>query len=152
VKRGNVLKVFIAPLNSSGVRKEQERIVLKKDYGIKSDKFANGDLEKVVMIVGTKPYEMAKENGIDLPTAALGENILLDFDPHTLNIGDRLQIGSAVVEITQNCTLCKHLTKYSPKLPKLILKHRGVYCKIIKDGEIRVGDEAILVSKLKESA
>jgi len=147
-----VLKLFIAPLNTSGVRDEQLSLTLKKDFGIEKDKFATKDLEKVVMIVGTKPYEMAEKNGIELPISALGENILLDFDPHTLEVGDRLKIGKAVIEITQSCTLCKHLTKYSPKLPKLILKHRGVYCKILKSGEINLNDEVILIERAKESA
>ena len=142
---GEVVKLYIAPLNTTGVRKEQDRLYLFSG-GIKDDKFANKDLEKSVMIVGKKPYLMAKENGINLPEAALGENILLDFDPHELEIGSYLKIGDAIIKITQSCTLCKHLTKYSPKLPKLILKHRGIYCEVVKDGIIRAKDKVELLN------
>jgi MOSC domain-containing protein YiiM len=150
---GKVLKLFIAPKGTSGVRLEQDNLTLIKDYGVKGDKFAaSKDSNRVVMIVGTKPYQMAKDNAIELPTSALGENILLDFDPHTLNSGDRLKIGTAVIEITKSCTLCKHLTKYSPKLPKLILKHRGVYCRVIESGEINSKDDVFLIDRVRESA
>ena len=138
---GNVLQVYIAPVGTSGVREARESIELKSQYGILDDKFAKKDLEKTVMIVGTKPYIMADDQGIDLPECALGENILLDFDPHELEHGTLLQIGEAQIEITQNCTLCKHLAKYDAILPKLILNHRGIYCKIVKSGRIKAGDK-----------
>jgi len=140
LKLGKVLNLYIAPVGTSGVRESKDSIDLKAGYGIVDDKFANKELEKSVMIVGAKPYDMAKSENIELPDCALGENILLNFDPHTLNIGTKLSIGNAVIEITEHCTLCKHLTKYSKNLPKLIVKHRGVYCKVIKDGIIKNND------------
>jgi len=143
---GKVLSLHTAPVGTSGVREEKDSITLKENYGIEGDKFANKELHKSVMIVGTKPYNMAKEKGIELPNCALGgENILLDFDPHSLLIATKLKIGEAIIEITEKCTLCNHLTKYDKSLPKLIIKHRGVYCKIVKDGIIRKGDSVILI-------
>ncbi len=144
---GKVLQVYIAPEGTSGVRDKKDYIELKSGHGISDDKFAGKDLEKTVMIIGTKPYSMAKEKGIILPECALGENILLDFDPHELEIGSILQIGGATVEITQCCTLCKHLTKYDKTLPKLILNHRGIYCKIVKSGKVKANDEVMLLAK-----
>ena len=148
---GSILNLYIAPEGTKGIREEQNSLNLKKDYGIRGDKFANRELHKSVMIVGTKPYNMAKDKDISLPKAALGENILLDFDPHTLNIGDILQVGTAIIEITEACTLCKHLTKYDSKLPKLIVKHRGIYCKIIKSGSVNRGDSVELLEQKEAS-
>ena len=145
MKLGKVLNLYIAPVGTSGLRKEKESINLKENYGIADDKFANKELEKSVMIVGTKPYNIAKSENIELPNCALGENILLDFDPHTLKIGTKLSIGNAIIEITEQCTLCNHLTKYSKNLPKLIVKHRGVYCKILKDGIIKNNDSVEVI-------
>jgi len=140
LRKGKVLNLYIAPVGTSGIRESKEELELKADYGIINDKFANKVLEKSVMIVGTKPYDMAKSENIELPTCSLGENILLDFDPHTLKFGTKLSIGTAIIEITEHCTLCKHLAKYGKNLPKLIVKHRGVYCKVIKDGIIKNND------------
>jgi MOSC domain-containing protein YiiM len=101
------------------------------------------------MIVGQKPYLLAKEHlNINLPSAALGENILLSFNPHELENGAILEIGSAILQITKICTLCKHLTKYHAKLPKLILKSRGIYCKVLQDGVIKVGSSVKILDRL----
>ncbi len=137
---GKVVKLYIAPEGTSGVRIEKEAIVVQKDFGIKEDKFAGKELERSVMLLGENSYELAKSINVELPEVALGENILLDFDPHSLEPGTLLQIGEALVEITKECTLCKHLTQYSSKLPKLLLGKRGIYCKIIEGGTIKKGD------------
>ena len=144
---GKVLNLYIAPPKTSGVREEKEQIVIKNG-GIVGDKFAK-KIEQSVMIVGQKPYFEAKENlNINLPSAALGENILLSFNPNELKDGSILEIGGVVLQITQACTLCKHLTKYHNKLPKLILKSRGIYCKVLQDGIIKVGDSVKILERL----
>jgi len=137
---GRVKKLYIAPLNTNGIRKGQESIVVQKDFGIEGDKFAGKELDRAIMLIGKNSYELAKEKGITLPEVALGENILLDFDPHSLEPGTLLIVGEALLEITKECTLCKHLTKYSSKLPKLLLGRRGIYCTILKSGTIKQGD------------
>ena len=146
---GKVLQLYIAPVGTSGVRESREFIKLKESYGVISDKFAGNSKksDRSVMIVGTKPYSMAREAGIELPDAALGENILLDFDPHTLEVGSKIELGDAILEITAACTLCNHLTQYHKDLPKLILEHRGVYCKVLKSGIIAKEDS---VTHMKE--
>ncbi len=146
---GNTLNLYIAPVGTSGVREPRDIIELKENFGVIDDKFA-GNLKKInrsVMIVGITPYIMAKEMGIELPEVALGENILLNFDPHTLEIGSQLAIGEAILEITSACTLCSHLTQYHKDLPKLIVKHRGIYCKIIKSGIISKNDTVTLLKE-----
>ncbi len=137
---GKVLYTFSAIKGSSGLPRPQvEKLVLKEGYGIENDKFAGDELHKTVMIIGKKSYDMAKEEGIELQKGSYGENILFDFDPHTLQVGDRLQIADALIEITEKCTLCNHLSVFGAKLPKLIKNHRGLYCKIIKGSEITRG-------------
>ena len=145
---GKALNLYIAPINTSGIRESKETLELKESFGVVDDKFAGNSkkIDRSVMIVGDKPDSMAKDAEIKLPTAALGENILLSFDPHELPISTKLLIGSAIIEITARCTLCSHLTQYHEDLPKLILKHRGIYCKVIKSGIINKNDKVSIVS------
>jgi len=141
---GEVLGTFSAPKGVSGLpRPKVERLILKKGYGIEGDKFAGGKEYKTVMIVGKRPYDMAKELGIELEGGSLGENILFDFDPHEFAIGTIFQIGTAQIQITDSCTLCQHLSIFDKRLPKLVRDNRGLYCKIVSDGEVKVGDRAI---------
>ena len=146
-KLGMVLKTFSAIKGSSGLpRPMVEKLVLRENYGIENDKFAGDELHKTVMIIGLKSYMMAKEKEMVLEFGSYGENVLFDFDPHLFEIGDRLQIGDSVIEITEKCTLCNHLSIFGAKLPKLIKNHRGLYCKIIKSGEIKEGSIVLKVS------
>lgn len=134
---GKVIETFSATKESSGLpRPKVEKLNLIKDYGIENDKFAGKKLDQTVMIVGSKSYEIAKENGIELELGSLGENILLDFDPHDFEVGTNLKIGDTIIEITQNCTVCNHLAVFGENLPMLLKNHRGLYCKIIEGGNI----------------
>ena len=134
---GKVLNTFSATKESSGLpRPTVENLNLIKDYGIENDKFAGKKLEQTVMIVGLKSYEIALQNGIKLEFGSLGENILLDFDPHELNVFDEILIGDSVIQITQICTVCNHLSVFGEELPLLLKNHRGLYCKILKSGII----------------
>lgn len=132
---GKVLNTFSATKESSGSpRPLVFQLNLIKDYGIENDKFAGKKLEQTVMIVGVQSYEIAKNNGINLEFGSLGENILLDFDPHILEVGTKLIIENSIIEITQTCTVCNHLAVFDENLPLLLKGHRGLYCKIIKSG------------------
>lgn len=132
---GKVLDTFSATKESSGLpRPKVKNLNLIKDYGIENDKFAGKKLEQTVMIVGVESYEIAKDKGIDLEFGCLGENILLDFDPHTLKVGTNLIIGDAIIQITQVCTVCNHLAVFDESLPLLLKGHRGLYCRIVDNG------------------
>ncbi len=150
-KLGMVQGTFSASKSCSGLpRPTVEELSLIEGYGIENDKFAGNDLEKTVMIIGHNSYDIAKENGMDLEYGSYGENILFDFDPHQLQIADIIQIGNTQIEVTQKCTICKHLSVFGAKLPKLIKNHRGLYCKIIKGGSITKNDRAYAIKEKNE--
>ncbi len=134
---GKVLDTFSARTKESSMpRPKVESLNLIEDYGIEFDKFAGKNIDQTVMIVGINSYELAKSRDINIVYGTLGENILLDFDPHEYSEGTQFKIGEAIIEMTIVCSICKHLTVFSNQLPKLLKSHRGVYCKIIKSGII----------------
>ena len=138
IELGKVIKTFSATNESSGLpRPIVSKLNLIVDYGIENDKFAGKKLDQTVMIVGLKSYEIAKQNNIDLEIGCLGENILLDFDPHDFEVGKQLFIEDTILEITQICTVCSHLSLFDNNLPTLLKGHRGLYCRIIKSGIIK---------------
>ena len=138
IELGKVLKTFSATNESSGLpRPIVSKLNLIADYGIENDKFAGKKLDQTVMIAGLKSYEIAKQNNIDLEIGCLGENILLDFDPHDFEVGKQLFIEETILEITQICTVCSHLSLFDNNLPTLLKGHRGLYCRIIKNGIIK---------------
>lgn len=133
-----VIEIFSAKKGQSGFpRPIVPKLEIKKGFGILDDKFAGKNEKQAVMIVGLKSYELAKENGFDLEYGSLGENILFDFNPHDLNVGDIITIGDVKLKIELNCTICNHLSVFGKALPKLLKDCRGIYCSIQSSGNVK---------------
>ena len=142
----HLIELFSATKTFQGsVRPRVKHLDLIEGHGIKDDKFAGKNVERSVMIVGNIAYTIAHQNGIELEQGSLGENILLNFDPHELPLGKMLQIGEAKLQITEKCSICTHLSVFDRKLPTLIREHRGIYCKIIQSGVVTKASHVVLL-------
>ena len=135
-KVGKVSSLFCANTNGRNTAGQ----LTFDEKGILEDKHYNKDVERSVLIASLDSYALAKKHGIEVPLGALGENILIDYNPYSLTQGRRLSIGTVVLEISQHCTLCKSFTKVDPKLPKLLKDDRGIFAKVVSSGTIAQGD------------
>ena len=143
---GKVIELFITKDDTKKTRISVASIRVDKD-GIKGDKFYAKDSMRAILLSSQDSYKLSKENAIDLNTGALGENISIDINPYSLVHGDRIKIGNAELEITQNCTLCKGLSTLNSKLPKLLKNDRGIFAKVIEgSSEIHLGDKVEILS------
>ncbi len=140
-KVGNVSSLFYSTVNGSALASE---LPLNKK-GIVKDKHYNKNIERSVLIASLDSYALAKNHGIDVPYGALGENLLIDYNPYHLHAGARFKIANVVLEISQHCTLCKSFTKIDAKLPKLLKDDRGIFAKVIEPGNIKEGDDIYLL-------
>jgi MOSC domain-containing protein YiiM len=140
---GQVLKLFLSQ-TLTPKRIEKEQIELDEN-GVYGDKFHSKDSNRSVLISSLEGYNIAFDHQIAIEYGLLGENILIDYNIHTLEIGTQVKIGEVVLEITQNCTLCKSLTKINNKLPKLLKDDRGVFAKVIQSGVIHKNDKITLL-------
>ena len=140
---GKVLELFIS---KKGYEKRLSKEVLQFDLdGVIEDKFYNKNIQRSVLLATIDSYKLAKENNIYMDYGTLGENILTDFNPYNLDIGTKLSIGEVVFEITQECTICNHLSVIDKGLPKLLKKDRGIFAKVIKMGNVKLNDKIYLV-------
>ena len=140
-KVGNVFSLFYSSVNERMLVNE-----LQLDTkGIVKDKHYNKNIERSVLITSIESYALAKKHGIDAPYGALGENLLINYNPYHLVTGARFRIGNVILEISQHCTLCKSLTKIDAKLPKLLKDDRGIFAKVIALGSIKEGDDIYLL-------
>ncbi|HHD82333.1 MAG TPA: MOSC domain-containing protein [Campylobacterales bacterium] len=135
---GNVLDLFVSKKGEKQ-RFQRDKIELDES-GILEDKFYAKDIMRSVLLTTTQSYQLAASKGINISYGLLGENILIDFNPYALPIGTQMKIGEVLVEITQNCTICNHLSKVDKALPKLLENDRGVFVKVIQPGFIEIGN------------
>ncbi|HHB93650.1 MAG TPA: MOSC domain-containing protein [Campylobacterales bacterium] len=143
---GEVISLFIS--NKELSQREKVNSIELDTNGIINDKFYAKDKNRSVLITSIDSYKMAKDKNIDLEYGLLGENLLIDYNPYSLTPKSQLLIGEVVLEIVQNCTICKSLTKIDNKLPKLLKDDRGVFAKVIKSGLISDGDKIYLKKEL----
>ena len=141
LKVGKILELFYST-NDGRVNASQLAL---DEKGVLEDKYYDKDIQRSVLIASDESYKLASENGIDVPYSALGENILIDYNPYNLKSGARLSIGDLVLEISQNCTLCNSLSKVDKRLPKLLRNDRGIFAKVISNGIINKGDNIYLL-------
>jgi MOSC domain-containing protein YiiM len=140
---GEVLELFISKKDET--QRLSRSVFEVNSNGIIEDKFYAKNLERSILLTSIESYELALKNSIEMSYGALGENILIDYNPYSLAIGSKIKIGEVVVEITQNCTICNHLSSIDKVLPRLLKDDRGVFVKVVKVGFIEKGDKLYLL-------
>jgi len=141
---GKISSLFISK-EGSKIRVEKDTIVLDL-LGITEDKYHNTNIERSILITSLSSYILAKSKQIQMPYGSLGENLLIDYDPYSLVTGRQLKIGTCILEISQNCTMCDHLSSIDERLPELLKDDRGIFAKVLEKGEIKLGDTIYLVN------
>ena len=140
---GKVVELFISK------KKQSERIIqttIEIDIdGVIDDKFYAKDVERAILLTSTSSYDLVSNNNISIEYGALGENILIDYNPYDLVIGSKIRIGKVVIEISQNCTICNHLSSIDKSVPTLLENDRGVFVKVVESGFIEKGDKLYLL-------
>jgi len=140
---GKVSELFIS-LKGSKKRVSKKSISLDT-FGIIQDKYHNTDIQRSILITSLTSYDLAQKHNITMPFGSLGENLFIDYNPYHLSSGTKLEIGTAILEISQNCTMCNHLSKIDKKLPTLLKHDRGIFAKVVQDGEIHYNDNIYLL-------
>lgn len=137
-----VLALFIS-VNDENKRVQKEKLELDVN-GVVEDKFYAKNHNRLILITSIDAYSLAKDSGVELEYGSLGENILIDKNINDLTIGSQFIIGDLVLEITQNCTLCKGLSSIDPKLPDILKQDRGIFAKAVSNGILKIDDGVII--------
>ena len=126
-----------------------ERLNLVGDR--QSDLTVHGGAEKAVYVYPAEHYDFWREKlGIaELPWGAFGENLTTEgLDEATVQIGDRLKIGSASFVVTQPRMPCYKLALRFDRLEmvKWLLEsgRTGFYLAVTQEGELGAGDAIAL--------
>jgi len=114
-------------------------LMLMADLGIDGDAHARPRSSRQVLL-------MAEENcdAFGLSPGEVRENIVTrGLDLQNLPEGTRLEIGATALEITKDCEPCSFIDKLRPGLRAQMERRRGMLARVLKGGEIRVGDEIV---------
>ncbi len=117
--------------------------------GLKGDTISvkknQGGPDQAVYIFGTPDYEWwSDELGEDLRPGTFGENLTVSgLESSAVCIGDRFEVGSAVLEVTAPRIPCLTLAVRMGD-PAFLKRFRraerpGVYCRVLREGVVRAG-------------
>ncbi len=112
-------------------------LTLLEGLGIEGDHHARPRSSRQVLL-------MAEENGdaFGLRPGEVRENVVTrGLDLQNLPAGTLLEIGSAALEITKDCEPCSFIDGIRPGLRARMQRRRGMLARVVRGGEIRVGDE-----------
>jgi len=112
----------------------------------------HGGVDQAVYVYGVPDYDWwSNELQQDLKPGTFGENLTIsDLESATLCIGDRLFIGSVILEVTAPRIPCVTLATRmgDPQFVKQFVKAQryGAYCRVIQTGHVQQGDLVTLTA------
>ena len=144
---------------STGIFKEpiSDRVMVRSlnlDGDGQADLTVHGGLEKAVYVYPFEHYDYWRSELPDtgLTLGIFGENFTVTgFREEELNIGDRFQVGTAQLMVTQPRLPCYKLgIRFGrPDMVKRFLasRHTGFYFSVLQEGEVGAGDTLELLSR-----
>jgi len=107
-----------------------------KDKGIEGCRHGRPGSNRQVLLVDHETLEV-----MDLRPGMIWENITTQgLNVNGLAIGQQLQIGQARLEVSEVCTPCIQVERLRPGLRKEMRGRRGMLCRVIEGGTVRIGD------------
>ena len=125
------------------VKREQEKVVLKENFGMEADAHA-GDWHRQISLLAGESIDTVKETLPTLKNGAFAENIVTrGIDLTQLSVGDRLQVGDTIIlEITQIGKECHNSGCAIKKATgDCIMPKEGLFAIVVAGGTISSADE-----------
>lgn len=145
MSQARVTAVFLAQERETPMKRVDEALAVE-GRGLEGDRHAKkqrrGGKRQVLLM------DAQNLRDLGLPEGALKENVVVDAMPvplEELPPGQRLRLGEAVVELTEQCVPCHKLERIRPGLLKESWGRRGQLARVIGSGVIREGDSVVLL-------
>ncbi len=135
MKRFEVVSVNVSSIK--GVAKTPvERIALEKEFGVAGDAHG-GNWHRQVSLLALEDIDAMNARGAQVGCGDFAENITTrGIDLASLPVGSHLQIGAAVLEITQIGKECHAGCAIKRRTGDCIMPRRGVFARVVEGGEV----------------
>jgi MOSC domain-containing protein YiiM len=112
----------------------------------------HGGPDQAIYLYGKPDYDWwSQELGQELEPGTFGDNLTISkLESAQFRIGDRFNIGSAILEVTAPRIPCSTLASRIGD-PQFVKKYRraerpGLYCRVIREGTVQTGEAVSLES------
>ena len=143
-QKGRVLAVNIS--DEKGTKKTNvQKCTLLKDFGLKGDAHA-GPWHRQVSLLANESIEKMRAKGLSVGYGDFAENVTTEgIDLVHLPIGGEIRIGDSVLlRVTQIGKECHERCAVYYQAGDCVMPREGIFAEVIKEGEVKVGDEVII--------
>jgi len=106
------------------------------DGGFDGDYHARNSNRRQILMISA---EILRQ--FELEPGAIHENVVIDgIDVMSLQEGQQLKMGEAILEVTTPCEPCVQMDRIKQGLKNALRDRRGMFARVLRPGPIRVGD------------
>jgi MOSC domain-containing protein YiiM len=137
--RGSIVSVNVS--EAKGVRKQPvDRAELVLDRGLAGDVHA-GDWHRQVSLLALESIDRMREAGADVSPGDFAENLTTSgLNLITLPLGTELQIGSAVLQVSQHGKVCHAHCEIYHQVGDCVMPREGIFAVVTAPGPIEPGN------------
>ena len=132
------------------VKPPVEAARLLPHHGIVGDAHA-GDWHRQVSMLAEESVDKLRDLLPQLKAGAFAENInTVGIDLKSLPVGTRLQIGTAVAEVTQIGKECHNDCAIKKATGTCVMPTEGIFAAVLQEGTVRAGDPVEIIEEAAE--
>lgn len=143
---GAVIRAVCISERKGEIKRPVEYIELIRDWGIQGDAHGGNGHRQVSILGAESVAKLQKHMTERLFPGAFAENILAEgLCFYELPVGTRLQIGTAVCEVTQIGKECHQDCEIRKKTGDCVMPREGIFVRVIQSGKAQAGDLIIVL-------
>ena len=135
-----VAALFTSPGRKTAAATPRESVTAIAGHGFEGCAHANPPKREVLFV------SAEHLDALELEPGTIRENVTVAGDDvEQWPIGQRVQVGEALFEITMVCDPCERMEAIRPGLRAKLAGKRGMLACVVDGGELAVGDEITLL-------
>jgi MOSC domain-containing protein YiiM len=133
--------VWTSPERGSGRMENHERREAIEDLGLEGCAHARPGGRRQVLFASVEHLR-----AVDVESGAIRENLTVEGDDvEQWPVGQRVAIGEAEFEVSMVCDPCERMDQLRTGLREQLQGRRGMLARVVKSGNVAVGDEVRLI-------
>ena len=144
------VKAVNISLKRGTIKQQMDQVELVENYGIEGDAHA-GDWHRQVSLLDQSSVDRMLALGAHgLVPGIFAENITTEgMDLCHLPIGTRLEVGDAILEVTQIGKECHHHCQVYQQVGMCVMPLEGIFTRVIKGGVVKAGTPITVQSNIR---
>lgn len=140
---GKIIAVCSAPKKGI-IKRDIGEGVLIEDIGLEGDAHA-GFMHRQVSLIAMEDIRLMMTKFPSLVPGSFAENLTTEgFDLFQLKIGDRLEVGETLLEVSQIGKECHTKCEVFRQSGDCIMPQKGIFARVIRGGRVKTGDSVEL--------